>query len=59
MQDELGTELPNIVAAEMEVMATHAYRLTRKSSAAAGESERGLKWTCFHNLVRGLGAASG
>ena len=37
----------------------HHFRLTRMSSAAAGENERGLKWGRFHNLVRGIGAASG
>jgi hypothetical protein len=34
-------------------------RLTRMSSAAAGGIERGVKWTRFHNLVRGIRAASG
>lgn len=35
------------------------YRLTRQSSAAAGGSERGLKWKCFHNLKRSIRTASG
>jgi len=30
-----------------------------KRSAAAGGSERGLQWTCFHKVKRGIGAASG
>ena len=59
MQHDLGTELPNIVTAEMEVMATHAYRLTRMSSATAGESERRLEWKCLHKFTRGFGTASG
>jgi len=36
-----------------------ASRLTRKSSATAGGSESGFYWRYFHNLVRGVGAASG
>jgi hypothetical protein len=33
--------------------------LTRKSSATAGGSERGLQPMCFHNLKWGIKAASG
>src|SRR5439155_3441336 len=33
--------------------------LTRTRSATAGESERGLQWTCFHKVKRGIGAANG
>jgi hypothetical protein len=36
-----------------------AYGLTRMSSGAAGESERGLGGMCFHNCKRRIGAASG
>jgi len=37
----------------------HALGLTRKSSGAAGGSERGLQRKCFHNLSGGIGTASG
>jgi hypothetical protein len=33
--------------------------LTRTRSATAGESERGLQWTCFHKGKPGIEAASG
>ena len=33
--------------------------LTRPRSATAGESERGLQWTCVHNVKRGSTPASG
>src|SRR4051794_34828837 len=33
--------------------------LTRKSSATAGGSERGLEWKRFHNVPRDDGVASG
>ena len=36
-----------------------ALGLTRRSSATAGESERGLQWICFHKVRHGIRAASG
>src|SRR3984893_5983773 len=37
----------------------YALGLTRRSSATAGESERGLQWICFHKVRHGIRAASG
>ncbi len=39
MQNDLGTKLSDLVTAEMEIMVTHAYRLTRTRSATATETE--------------------
>ena len=35
------------------------HHLTRMSSGAAGESERGLQWRCFHKFRLDIRAASG
>ncbi len=43
MQNDLGTKLSDLVTAEMEIMVTHAYRLTRTRSATATGTEAELK----------------
>ena len=42
-----------------EMESTRTHHLTRQSSATAGGSERGLQRMCFHNVMRGIKAASG
>jgi len=56
--NELATKWARTVEADFGIW-IGCHHLTRMSSATAGGSERGLQWMCFHNLLRGIRAASG